>query len=119
MISPYAAFKVRGGGELLVAVQNEREWERFATEVLEKPELVAHEKFNSNEKRVENQQALDEQINAVFSTLEREELEARLLIFHPLFVAVVLPGAHGKRLGGIRLHVWQYDRLAGLPPDAL
>jgi crotonobetainyl-CoA:carnitine CoA-transferase CaiB-like acyl-CoA transferase len=78
MISPYGAFAVRGGGELLVSVQNEREWKRFAAQVLEKPELVAHENFSSNEKRVENQQALDEEINAVFSTLEREELEARL-----------------------------------------
>ena len=78
MISPYGAFKVRGGGELLVAVQNEREWVRFAADVLGKPELASHENFNSNEKRVENQQALDEEINAVFSTLERDEVEARL-----------------------------------------
>ena len=78
MISPYGAFKVRGGGELLVSVQNEREWARFAADVLGKPELVAHEKFSSNEKRVENQQALDVEINEVFSALERDELESRL-----------------------------------------
>ena len=78
MISPYGAFRVRGGGQLLISVQNEREWERFAGHVLGKPELVAHELFGSNEKRVENQQALDAEIDEVFSALEREELEARL-----------------------------------------
>ena len=78
MISPYGAFRVRGGGQLLISVQNEREWERFAAHVLGKPELVAHELFDSNEKRVENQQALDVEIDEVFSALEREELEARL-----------------------------------------
>ncbi|MCZ6627569.1 MAG: CaiB/BaiF CoA-transferase family protein [SAR324 cluster bacterium] len=78
LIAPYGAYTVKDGGQLLIAVQNEREWARFAAHVLEKPELAAREQYRDNSARVEHSTALNEEIGAVFATLEREQLEARL-----------------------------------------
>ena len=78
LIAPYGAYPVKGGGELLISVQNEREWRRFAESVLQRPELVAQPEFRTNAARVENRAALDREIVAVFAALERGPLEQRL-----------------------------------------
>ena len=78
MIAPYGAFAVAGGGNLLISIQNEREWLRFAEGVLERPELADHPKFRTNAERVANRTELDAEIGAVFRGLTREEAEARL-----------------------------------------
>ena len=78
MVCPYGVFTVKGGGQLLVAVQNEREWERFVTGVLERPGLLEVKEYKGNIARVEHREALEREIAAVFSTVERGEMEARL-----------------------------------------
>jgi crotonobetainyl-CoA:carnitine CoA-transferase CaiB-like acyl-CoA transferase len=87
LMAPYGAFTVGtggvggsgdGGGELLIAVQNEREWERLARDVLERPELLERPEFRGNTGRVAHREALEAEIAAVFATLSREALEARL-----------------------------------------
>lgn len=78
LVSPYGAYRVQGGGQLLIAVQNEREWARLARDVLQRPELLERPGFRSNVERVANREAVDREIDAVFTCLPREELEARL-----------------------------------------
>ncbi len=78
MVCPYGVFSVKGGAQLLVAVQNEREWERFATQVLMRPEMLEQPQCRDNIARVENREQVEREINAVLSTLEREEVERRL-----------------------------------------
>lgn len=69
-IAPYGPFKTRDGRTLLIAVQNEREWERFCTEFLERRELNREPRFMSNTLRVKNRPALDELISERFHSLD-------------------------------------------------
>ena len=77
-IQPYAAFKVSDGSQVLIAIQNEREWARFCDNVLEQPCLATDERFNSNNARVENVEALHDIIGSVSSALSRKAFTTRL-----------------------------------------
>ena len=44
-LSPYEAFDTADGRKVVVAVQNDREWTRLATQVLHRPELAADPRF--------------------------------------------------------------------------
>ncbi len=78
VLAPYGAYAAKGGELIVLSIQNAREWQRFCEHVLEQPELAAHELFHDNQTRVANRQALDVEIEAVFSAQEREELVERL-----------------------------------------
>ncbi len=77
-IAPYGAYACAGGREIVVAIQNEREWAAFCASVLRQTDLAGHELFNSNTARVANRAALDEIINAVFGGMIRDEAIVRL-----------------------------------------
>ncbi|MDQ0924601.1 itaconate CoA-transferase [Pseudarthrobacter sp. W1I19] len=57
-IAPYGPVSCLDGS-LLIAVQNEREWERFCTSVLNKPELSADPRFDTVSNRIANRADLD------------------------------------------------------------
>jgi len=63
---------------VFIGIQNEREWEKFCDLVLERPELASDERFDTNSRRVENHDALDEEIEGVFGGLSGEEAIERL-----------------------------------------
>jgi len=77
-ISPYGAFRSRDNLTVVIAIQNEREWERFCTDVLEQPELPDDERLHSNQARVTNRQMVDQLINGVFSQMDLEAIIDRL-----------------------------------------
>lgn len=77
-IAPYGAFACADGRQVLVAVQNEREWARFCSEALRQPSLVQDARFGSNNLRVEHREALEETIQQHIETLNTKELMARL-----------------------------------------
>lgn len=77
-IAPYGAYRVGDGLELVVAVQNQREWERFCAAVLDRGELVADPRFETNPARCAHRRELDDLIHEVFRRLTREELVERL-----------------------------------------
>ncbi len=76
-IAPYGAYGFRGG-EIVICIQNEREWRRFCEGVLERPGLAKDERFHSNVARVANREALDRKIDRAFSGLGEDALIARL-----------------------------------------
>ena len=47
MIVPYGAYRC-ADGQVMFAVQNEREWVHFCAAVLERPELASEERFATN-----------------------------------------------------------------------
>ena len=61
-IAPYGAFVTADGIPVLIAVQNDREWERLCTEFLDRPELLHDARFADMSLRVANRVALDEVI---------------------------------------------------------
>ncbi|HEX5369842.1 MAG TPA: CaiB/BaiF CoA-transferase family protein [Dehalococcoidia bacterium] len=77
-IVPYGPYGVAGGRQVVLAVQNEREWQRFCAEVLESPEIATDPRFNSNELRLANRVSLETLIEDVLSKLSVEDAELRL-----------------------------------------
>lgn len=77
-IYPYGPFPVGDGGEIMLGLQNEREWAAFCATVLEQPELARDKRFSSNTLRVENKEALRVLIVTAFAGLTREQVIARL-----------------------------------------
>lgn len=52
-IVPYGAFPTADGRPINIAIQNERQWVSLCSDVLEAPQLLEDERFNSNEGRLE------------------------------------------------------------------
>ncbi len=77
-IAPYGGFQTADGETLVVSVQNEREWQRFARDFLGNPELASDPLFASNNLRVANRPQLDALIRDAFAAQPRAALEQRL-----------------------------------------
>jgi len=77
-IAPYGAYRYKGGAQIVLSIQNQREWQNFCVQVLQQAELEADPKFANNVLRCEHRAALDEQIDQVFSQLDHAQLVARL-----------------------------------------
>ena len=77
-IQPYAAFLLKDGSKIVIAIQNEREWARFCSLVLKRPSITTDIRFNSNNARVENVQALHKIINSTSSLLSVNEFTGLL-----------------------------------------
>ncbi len=77
-IAPYGPFAARDGGSVLIAVQNEAQWVRLCRLVLRRDDMADDPSFATNELRVRNRQALDEQIADCLGDLDHDELGARL-----------------------------------------
>ena len=72
-IQPYAAFSVKDGSKVIIAIQNEREWARFCAQVLKKPELANDPLYSNNNARVKNVEALHKLINSTSNQLSVSE----------------------------------------------
>ncbi|MEZ5502933.1 MAG: CoA transferase [Halioglobus sp.] len=68
-IAPYGAFSCKGGEQVVIAIQNDREWVSFCEAVLARPDLAGDPHFQTNVGRCANRPALEEEINRVFSQL--------------------------------------------------
>ncbi|NYT60112.1 CoA transferase [Alcaligenaceae bacterium] len=77
-IYPYGPFPSGDGSEVMLGLQNEREWAAFCTTVLQQPELASDHRFNTNSLRVANKETLRVLIVTAFASLSRTEVIARL-----------------------------------------
>ena len=77
-IAPYGAYQCFDGRQLLLSIQNEREWQRLCSDVLEQPELPTNPKFSSNVNRVTNRTDLDAILNAAFGADPIDTVAAKL-----------------------------------------
>ena len=77
-IAPYGPFIAGDGKTVMLGLQNEREWEVFCTQVLERPELASDPRFSSNSRRTAARDELHALIVASFADLGCEQLIARL-----------------------------------------
>jgi crotonobetainyl-CoA:carnitine CoA-transferase CaiB-like acyl-CoA transferase len=76
-IAPYGSFAV-ADGNLLIAVQNDREWTAFADKILGRPELGKDPRFATNNARVANRPEMEAIINAIVGAMTKAEAFARL-----------------------------------------
>jgi len=81
-IAPYGPYAAGDGTVVFIGLQNEREWERFCTDVLERPDLVEDARFASNASRVAHRAALDALITIACSARSTADLVARLDAAH-------------------------------------
>ena len=77
-IFPYGPFTSGNGITVILAVQNEREWESFCLRVLERPDVLANPAYSGNPQRVALRKELGLIVENVFHSLTGEQLIARL-----------------------------------------
>ncbi|RMZ88444.1 hypothetical protein DV736_g4323, partial [Chaetothyriales sp. CBS 134916] len=77
-IYPYGPFTTGGNGSVMLGVQNEREWTKLCSEVLDNPSLATDERFKSNSMRVQNRDALKDIICKSFSPFQPEQVLEKL-----------------------------------------
>lgn len=78
MISPYGIYSLADGSEILLAVQNQTEWEALARNALGMPDLVADERFATNEARVSHIDEFEPLLRAGLASAGAEEMLGRL-----------------------------------------
>ena len=78
-IAPYASYPTKDGGKIVISIQNEREWARFAGEIMEQPEWADTGPYTDNKSRVANVAELDRLIAEQFGKEETVAMAAKLL----------------------------------------
>jgi itaconate CoA-transferase len=73
-IAPYGVFATRDGKSILISIQSDREWGKFAAEFLGDASLATHDQFATNLARVANRFETDGVVAEAFA--RREEAEA-------------------------------------------
>jgi formyl-CoA transferase len=77
-ISPYGAFKTRDGADVLISIQNDREWRILAEHVLGDKVLAEDLNFATNVERVKRRAETDGHVAAAFATMDVEPLVEKL-----------------------------------------
>jgi formyl-CoA transferase len=78
-ISPYGVFKTRDDVDVLISIQNDREWVVLARDVMDDATLAADADFATVVKRVQRRAETDGKVAQSFATLTVDELTAKLL----------------------------------------
>jgi itaconate CoA-transferase len=76
-IAPYGPYSTRDG-QVIFGIHNDREWATFGRDVLRSAELADDPRFQGNKRRVDHRDAIDAEIDRVFSGLTSAEVVARL-----------------------------------------
>jgi itaconate CoA-transferase len=77
-ISPYGAFKTRDGADVLISIQNDREWRILAEHVMGDKALAANPSFATNVERVKRRAETDGRVAAAFASMDVEPLVEKL-----------------------------------------
>jgi crotonobetainyl-CoA:carnitine CoA-transferase CaiB-like acyl-CoA transferase len=77
MVSPYGAYRTVDGQVLVLGTTNDREWQRLALDLLERPDLAADPRYATNRDRVARRAELDAVIGS--RVAERTLAECREL----------------------------------------
>jgi crotonobetainyl-CoA:carnitine CoA-transferase CaiB-like acyl-CoA transferase len=77
-IAPYGAFTCADGRDIVISIQNEREWADFCRIVLQRPELVRDPRCAGNAARVTHREFVDAAVGEVFGALPSAALIDRL-----------------------------------------
>ncbi|HVL86055.1 MAG TPA: CaiB/BaiF CoA-transferase family protein [Pseudonocardia sp.] len=77
-IAPYGTFTAGDGTDVVLAIQNGREWDAFCAEVLARPELSTDPRFGTGPARVRHRAVLHAEIDAVFGRLTGAQVVERL-----------------------------------------
>ena len=107
-ILPYGLFRTADGSQVNLAVQNEREWDRFCRIVLQSPELADDVRFAGNERRLERRSEIEPLIEGILAGLTHAELVSRL-------EAADVPWGEYRDVAGLATHPQLIERQRLLP----
>ena len=77
-ISPYGVFKTRDGGDVLISIQNDREWRVLAEHVIGDKRLAADPNFATNVERMKRRAETDGRVAAAFAAVDVVPLVEKL-----------------------------------------
>jgi crotonobetainyl-CoA:carnitine CoA-transferase CaiB-like acyl-CoA transferase len=78
MIVPYGPFRAKDGQFVNLAVEHSAEWKRFCLQVLDRPDLLEHPLYATNEKRLAHRSQLEPMLESIFATQDTKFWVARL-----------------------------------------
>lgn len=77
-VVPYDSYPTADGDDVLIGVQNDRQWQKLAADVMGRPELGEDERYATNIARTERRAEVDAAVRAATSTLTVADLVERL-----------------------------------------
>src|SRR5256714_2385110 len=77
-ISPYGVFKTRDGVDILISIQNDREWRILAKDVMGDAPLAGDPRFATVADRVKIRPETDGKVAAAFATMDVDTLSKKL-----------------------------------------
>jgi itaconate CoA-transferase len=77
-IAPYGVFKSKDGADILISIQNDREWRVLAADVMGDTALAAEAKFAKLVDRVKHRAETDGKVAASFATMDVATLSKKL-----------------------------------------
>jgi itaconate CoA-transferase len=95
-IAPYGVFRTRDGVDILISIQNDREWRVLAEKVLGDKALAADPAFATNVERVERRGDTDARVATVFAATDAAPLMERLAACDIAFARVTDMAALGR-----------------------
>ena len=73
-VAPYGAYQSKDGRQVMLSIQNDREWSDFCLQVLRQPDLLEDPRYKHNPERYKNRVALAEIINAAFAAHDKNDI---------------------------------------------
>ena len=73
-VAPYGAYQSKDRRQVMLSIQNDREWSDFCLQVLRQPDLVEDPRYKHNPERYKNRVALAEIINAAFAAYDKDDI---------------------------------------------
>lgn len=99
-IAPYGTFTLSDGSTILIAVQNDREWQRLASNVLNDPALATDVDLATNSGRIANVERLELVMNVILA-------ERSAVMIRELLAKHEITSANVNDLNG----VWNHEQL--------
>ena len=87
-IAPYGSFTCADGRELVISIQNEREWLNFCKSFMQDATVATDARYVTNDLRVKNRDALEAQVQAVFGSLSYTQAVERLSVAQTAYGAI-------------------------------
>lgn len=79
-IAPYGTYIAADGIEIVMSVQNDREWASFCALVIDRPGFSTDNRFSTGSSRVKNRKKLDAIIRKSFASESGRDMESRLTL---------------------------------------
>ena len=95
-IAPYGVFRTRDGVDILISIQNDREWRFLAAKVMGDEALAADPAFATNVERMKRRAETDARVAAVFAAVDADPLAERLAAADIAFARVTDMAALGR-----------------------